>query len=295
MDRIRLMEEIVAFRSGQISRREFIHQAATALGSLGAASLLATACAASPGETTPVVVGTVVAETAASDGRVITESVRFEAATGTEESGTLARPAGDGPHPAVVVIQEWWGLNAHIRDVTRRIAAEGYVALAPDLYRGVVVSEPDEARKLAMALDRAAAVAQIHAAIDFLLAQPFVAGQQVAVTGFCMGGGLALQSAVGEPRVALVMPFYGSPLRPAEAGNVSAALLGFFGGRDSISLASVQAMADAITAAGGQAEIVVYDEAGHAFFNDTRASYDSEAAADAWSRLLSALKEHLAA
>lgn len=108
------------------------------------------------------------------------------------------RGLNNGAHPAVIVLQEWWGLNEHIQDVARRLAREGYVALAPDLYKGQVATEPDEARKLVMELDMPAAVQEIGSAADFLLAQDYVSGEQVGVMGFCMGGGLVLQSALAR-------------------------------------------------------------------------------------------------
>jgi carboxymethylenebutenolidase len=111
---------------------------------------------------------------------------------GHDAMGYLARPAGDGVHPGVVVIQEWWGLNDHMRDLTERFASAGYVALTPDLYHGRVVSEPDEARKEAMGLDRERAAKEIDGAVAYLRSQPYVSPKKIGVVGFCMGGGLAL-------------------------------------------------------------------------------------------------------
>lgn len=207
--------------------------------------------------------------------------------------GFLARPAGPGPHPAVVVIQEWWGLNDHIKDVAQRFAAEGFVALAPDLYRGQVAAEPDDARKLAMALEQKQAVADIQHAIDYLVARDDVLPAQVAVIGFCMGGGLALRMAVDGSNVGIVAPFYGRPLEPEEAAKVSVPVVGSFGEQDGgIDAGAVRAMEAALKAAGAPTDIVFYP-AGHAFFNETRPAYDPESAAAAWTRTLAAFRAAL--
>jgi carboxymethylenebutenolidase len=201
--------------------------------------------------------------------------------------GYLALPEGEGPAPAVIVLQEWWGLDGHIKDVTDRFAAEGFVALAPDLYHGVSTTEPDEARKLVMALDMDEAVSEIQQAVDYLLAQDAVAGDSVGIVGFCMGGRLVLATSLVEDNLGAAVAFYGSPLAPEQAPEVKAPILGLYGSADQgIPVDAVQAMGDALQAAGVEHEIHVYDGAQHAFFNDTRNSYNAEAAADAWARTL---------
>jgi carboxymethylenebutenolidase len=208
--------------------------------------------------------------------------------------GYLARPAGDTPLPAIVVIQEWWGLNDHIKDVTQRFAGEGFVALAPDLYHGVSTTEPDEARKLVMELDMAAAVSEIRQAIAFLLEQEYAAGEKAGLVGFCMGGRLTLQTALVEEKLGAAVVFYGSPLMPEELLKVKAPILGLYGAEDSgIAVTDVQAMADALKEAGIEHDIQIYAGAQHAFFNDTRESYNEGAAQDAWPRTLTWLRDHL--
>jgi carboxymethylenebutenolidase len=195
----------------------------------------------------------------------------------------------------VVVIQEWWGLNDHIKDVANRFAEQGYVALAPDLYKGVVVTEPDEAMKLVMELDMAEAVREIQHGIDFLQGQDYVAGEKVGVVGFCMGGGLALQTALAEDNLGAAVAFYGRPLPPDQAGQVKAPVLGLYGAADQgIPVADVETMDKAFTDAGIEHEIHIYDGAGHAFFNDTAPSYNEAAATDSWQRTLAWFQEHLA-
>jgi carboxymethylenebutenolidase len=224
----------------------------------------------------------------------VTEQVEYRDPNGYTLMGYLARPDQPGPLPAVVVIQEWWGLNDHIKDVTRRLAGEGFVALAPDLYHGAVVSEPDEARKLVMELDMQAAVHEIRHAISFLLSRAYVAGPEVGIMGFCMGGRLVLATARVDERLGAAAAFYGSPLSPDSVSEVKAPLLGLYGAEDGgIPVESVRAMEAALDQAGIEHEMHVYEGAGHAFFNDTRASYRPQAAADAWQRTLAWLSGHL--
>jgi carboxymethylenebutenolidase len=208
--------------------------------------------------------------------------------------GYLARPDIADPAPAVVVIQEWWGLDEHIKDVTRRFATEGFVALAPDLYKGVVATEPDEALKLVMELDMVEAVREIQRAVAFLGEQPYVAGPDVGVVGFCMGGGLALQTARAEENLGAVVAFYGRPLPAAEAAEVKAPVLGLYGAEDEgIPVAEVEAMKAALDEAGIESEIQIYQGAGHAFLNDTGSNYNAEAATDAWARTLAWFRDNL--
>ena len=135
--------------------------------------------------------------------------------------------------------------------IARRFAAEGFVALAPDLYHGQVVSEPNEARKLVMALDMDAAVGEIQAAIDFLLQQQSVAGSKVGLTGFCMGGRLVLMTALVDDRLGAAVPWYGGPLTAEQAGQVKAPILGLYGERHNLVEGSGQtASIDALAKSG---------------------------------------------
>ncbi len=307
MDRVYVMQLVRSFRIGEISRRQFLKRASVAVGSVAAANVLLAACATVPpnAPNDPVVVEPTAdlaatvedkgATTAIPAGVVGAGLLAAGIAYGQRESqeltGYLARPAGDEPAPAVVVLQEWWGLNEHIKDVTRRFADEGFVALAPDLYHGVVTSEPDEARKQVMELDMAAAIEEIRAAVDYLLAQDFVSGDKAGIVGFCMGGRLVLQTSLVAENLSVAIPFYGSPLTAQEAPQVKCPILGLYGADDGgIPVAGVRAMGDALTAAGIENELIIYDGAPHSFFNDTRPSYRPDAAADAWTRTLAALR-----
>lgn len=215
---------------------------------------------------------------------------------GKSTSGYLAVPEGDGPWPGVVVIQEWWGLEEHIKDVARRFAQEGFVAIAPDLYYGEIATEPDEARKLSMALEWDKALAAIQVAIDTLVARADVSPKQVGVTGFCMGGGLTWHAAAKLKNVAATAPFYGGgpEMSDAEVAQIDGPVLAIFGELDQgVSPEVAQKRAAQMDKAGVRHETIVYPDAQHAFFNDTRAAYNPEAAADAWQRVIKLFKETL--
>lgn len=304
LNRIYAMELVRSFQVGELDRRDFLRKATALFGSAALANMVLAACVPvqPDGSAPPPVVqeeaggegqGSGAAETSAVG--LITGLVEYpDSGDGETLMGYIARPESADPAPAVVVIQEWWGLNDHIKDLANRFAHEGFVALAPDLYHGEVASEPDEARKLVMEIDMPAAVVEIQSAIDYLLAQDFVAGEQVGITGFCFGGGLTLQTALVDDRLAVAIPWYGSPLSPEQAANVQAPVLGLYGSADGgIPVEAVQAMDEGMDASGMENEFIIYEGAEHAFFNDTRASYNADAAADAWPRALMWLRENL--
>ena len=309
MDRIHVMQLVRSFQVGEISRRTFLSRATAALGSAATANWLLAGCSSSPATNPPPVLEpaaasttppepTVVQSISAGAAGLVTGAVVTYGQSGDQAfSGYLALPEASGLLPGVILNQEWWGLDGHIKAVANRLAGEGFAVLAPDLYHGAVATEPDEARKLVMALDQAAALQEILQAGDFLLnLKDQVRGPAVGITGFCMGGGLALQAAAsGDPRVGAVAAWYGKPLDAAGAAAVTCPVLGFYGGLDTgIPVADVTAMEDALKAAGATVEVHVYPEAGHAFFNDTRAGgYNEAAAKDAWPRLVAWFGEHL--
>ena len=216
------------------------------------------------------------------------ETLTFTANGGTV-AGYLARPVGGEPYPGVIVIQEWWGLNDNIREIANRIAAEGYVVLAPDLYHAQATSEPDEAQKLMLALSQERAVTDLNGAVAALQARTDVLADAIGVTGFCMGGGLALLLAMKNPAVTATAPFYGVPMGDlAEASNIRGRVLALYAGKDEfVNAGVVEQVRAALTAGGVAHEIHVYPESDHAFFNDTRPEvYNAADAADAWERLL---------
>ena len=223
------------------------------------------------------------------------ERVEF-GSNGSKAQAYLATPATGGG-PALIVIQEWWGLVAHIKAVADRFASAGFVALAPDLYRGESTAKPDEAGRLMMALDIERAVRDLDGAVRYLLARPGVAPKRVGVVGFCMGGQLALAAGCKNASVAAVVDFYGvHPNVTLDFSTLRAPVLGLFGERDSFVTPDVaHALERALGEAGAAVDFHIYPDAEHAFFNDTRADvYHPEAALDAWTRTLAFLHENLA-
>jgi len=216
------------------------------------------------------------------------EMVEFPS-NGVTGSGYLAVPTS-GTGPGVVVLQEWWGLVDHIKDVTDRFAADGFVALAPDLYQGESTTSPDDAGKLMMALDIGRVERDLRGAVQFLLGRPEVTTSHVGTVGFCMGGQLSLYAACENPAVGACVVFYG--IHPNVKPNLStlqAPVLGFFAEKDEFvpPVAARQLESD-LQAAGKSADIAVFDGVDHAFFNDTRSEvYDAARAAECWSRMLS--------
>lgn len=294
MDRIEVMNLVTSYQQGRVSRRKFLQRTAVAVGSLSVANLLA-ACTMIVPEDAPQAQmiakpapGTELATEPMDDGELITHMVTYPDRDGEILSGYLARPSGGDPAPAVIVIQEWWGLNEHIMDVTRRFASEGFVALAPDLYKGAVATEPDEARKLVMELDQPEAVLEIDQAMAFLLDQEHVSGDRAGVVGYCMGGGLALQAAVVSDRVGAAVPYYGTLLTPEEAAQVKAPVQAHYGSEDRFDLTELETMTQIIRdETDFAAEAFVYEGAPHSFFNDERAdAYRPEAADESWQRTL---------
>ncbi|MBI3159251.1 MAG: dienelactone hydrolase family protein [Chloroflexi bacterium] len=202
--------------------------------------------------------------------------------------GYLAAPAAPGKYPGLVVIQEWWGLVPHIREVADRFAQAGFVALAPDLYHGRATAEPDEARKLAMALDRQRAVAECSAAAAFLVEREDVSPKKAGVVGWCMGGGLSLSTAAHNDVIGAAVCFYGRPLEADDTARLRVPILGLYGEDDhGIPVGLVRGFEAALDEQGVAHEIVIYPGAPHAFFNDSRpGAFRPEAAADAWQRTL---------
>lgn len=209
--------------------------------------------------------------------------------------GYLALPDDKGKHPAVVLIQEWWGLVPHIKDVAERFAREGFVALAPDLYHGEKTTEPDEARKLAMALDKQRAVAEIAAGTHYLQKMANVEPKKIGVVGWCMGGGLALSTAVHDGDIGAAVAFYGRPLDAQDTANLHVPILGLYGERDhGISTQAVHEFEKELEQARVPHDIHIYPGAGHAFFNDARSdSFKPDAARDAWTRTLEWFRKYL--
>ena len=220
--------------------------------------------------------------------------VSYQSNGGTTPAYLSKQASGSGP--GVIVIQEWWGLVDHVKDVADRFAREGFVALAPDFYHGQATNEPDEAGKLMMALNIEQAAKDARGAAQYLLTQ--ASGSKVGVVGFCMGGQLALYTATVSPdQIGAVADFYGiHPNVSPDLSNLKAPVLGSFAEHDDYaSPAAARELEAKIKAQGIATDFKVYPGTQHAFFNDTHPEpqYNREAAQDAWTRTLSFFRKHL--
>lgn len=226
------------------------------------------------------------------------EMVSFRSNGGTTE-GYLAVPAAgaDAPgRPGVIVIQEWWGLVGHITDVADRFAAEGFVALAPDLYHGVQAGEPDEAQKLLMGLAMDQAAKDIGGAAAYLAGRGN--GGRIGTVGFCMGGSLALWAATLSDDVTAAVGYY--PAVPWERMSPTwsnyegkSAVIHCAEGDGTSSAPGIQQAKTAIEDAGGEVTLYDYPGTHHAFFNDGGGSYDQQAARQSWDRTLELFRSRL--
>jgi len=211
----------------------------------------------------------------------------------------LVAPPAKVPRPAIIVVQEWWGLNDHIKDVARRYAKEGFVAIAPDLYSRLgnkVTADSNEAGKLMNTLQQEDGLKDLNATVAYLNTAPGVNAARLGVTGFCMGGSYALMLPCVNPAIKAAVPFYGqvpSPDTPLQ--KLACPVLYIYGEDDGwITKTDVQRLADALKKYKKAGEIKTYPGASHAFFNDTRKDvYKPAEAKDAWGRAVAFFKQHL--
>lgn len=225
----------------------------------------------------------------------MTTKVSFEAKNGNSVDGVIAEPSGTEKAPAVVLIQEWWGINDHVKSLADRLAKEGFLVVAPDLYHGKVAKDAGEAGAMMNALDTLQAVGEIAGAVAYLKKHARGNGK-VGVIGFCMGGALSLASACHVDGLSAVVPFYGLP--PAEKvdyAKVSAPILMHVARKDQwVTVEKAEALKKELESKGKTITLEIY-EADHAFVNDTRPEvYDEKSAKLAWERSVAFLKKHLA-
>ena len=240
-------------------------------------------------------------------GELQTETITLRVSDGTEMNGFLARPADGAKRPGMLVFQEAFGVNGHIRDVCKRIAAEGFVTLAPELFHrsgpGMEIPYTDlpSAMMQVRALTEAGMEADVRAAHQALMADPQVEPGRYAAVGFCMGGRVAYLADAVVPLVAAIS-FYGGGIAPSQMGpgllgrvkNLSGPILFFWGGRDKhIGAEQRRAVADALTEVGKTHIEVTFSDADHAFFCDARPSYHPESAKEAWALSLAFLRERI--
>jgi carboxymethylenebutenolidase len=223
------------------------------------------------------------------------QNVTF-ASNGDEAYGYLASPTS-GSGPGVIVIQEWWGLTTHIAHMADRLAGEGYVALAPDLYGGVTTHDEGEALQLLLEIPVDRAARDLRGAVDYLLSRDEVVGETVAVVGFCMGGSFALQLAVQEGgKIAAVVAFYPIGYMPDDYAGLQAPVLIHIPDGDQINPPTLaQELNEKISAATRTKPEIDHYPAGHAFLNeeDLLGTYDAEQAVIAWDRTVAFMRAHL--
>jgi len=282
----RFIDLFDTYTHGRMRRREFLDRLASLAGGAAAATALL------PMLENDYAHAQIVPET---DSRVVTETVTFPSTMGGV-TGYLARPAGEGKHGGVVVIHENRGLNPHIKDVTRRLATDGFVALAPDYlsHGGGTPADEDQARELISQLMGPDALAISKAAVEALRARPDVNGK-VGAVGFCWGGGQANILAVSEPALAAAVSYYGRQPTRAQVDSIKAPLLLHYAGLDDRINAGISDFEAALKDEGKTYELFMYEGANHAFNNDTNAARYDKAASDlAWGRTVEFLRKHLA-
>ena len=209
----------------------------------------------------------------------------------------VAQPDDDAKHPGIVLIQEWWGIEPHVRDLAQKLAADGFVVAVPDLYHGKIATEPDEAQKMIMLIrgNVEKAAKEIIGALDTVKAMPNVEPKKLGLMGFCVGGFMTYYVASRYPDLGAVFPFYGAGYDPTpeEVARVNAPVLAFYGKRDqSVPMQQVEKIERMYKQAGKDITVKVYD-AGHAFINPDHGMGNEKAAAEAWPLAVNFLKRHL--
>jgi carboxymethylenebutenolidase len=273
------------YSQGSLDRREFLKKLAVVAGGTAAADALLPFLERS----------SAAAQIAAKDDpRLVTEYVKYPGETG-EVRANLAMPKGEGKFPGVVVIHENRGLNAHIEDVNRRVALEGFLAISPDALSplGGTPEDPDKARTLIGQLDKEKTIKNYVAAVKYMKTHPLSTGK-VGVIGFCWGGGMANQLAVHSADLVAAVPYYGSVPAVEDVSKIKASLLLHYAGIDERINSGIPAFEEALKKASVDYKLYMYEGAQHAFNNDTNPDrYDKDAAQLAWQRTISFLKEKL--
>ncbi len=274
------------YRDGNIDRRKFLKKLALYAGSTAAAAALLPALEGNSLQAFPVT---------DQDNGLYTEFIKYPGKSG-DVIAFMARPAGDKKYPAVIVIHENRALQPHIIDVTRRMAAEGFLAIAPDALSPMGGTPDDEADAMSRMrdLDMETTTGDFVAAVKYLETHPLSTGS-VGCTGFCWGGGMTNRVAVGSPELDAAVPYYGATPPPGDVPKIRAAIMAHYAGNDDRINAGIPAFEEAMKKAGIDYRIFIYEGASHAFNNDTNPSrYNEEAAKLAWKRTIGFFREKLA-
>jgi len=209
--------------------------------------------------------------------------------------GFVARPKQPSKYPAVIVIHEIWGLADHIEDIATRLAQEGYVALAVELFERKLITKLEEGREIRQALTEEKILGDLNGAFNYLTTLDYVMPNRIGSIGFCMGGGLSLLLACRNSALAAAVIFYGRNPTPIDlVKNITCPILGNYAGADKgITESDINLLKQTLTKYRKEFDIKAYPGAPHAFFNDTKESYRPEAAKDAWERTLAFLNKNL--
>lgn len=274
------------YRQGRTNRRQFLRKLALVAGSSAAAmAMLPVLDMNGAGTISPV----------QSDPDLISEFIKFPGETG-EVKGFLSRPKTGNKFPAVMIIHENRGLQPHIQDVTRRMAKEGFLALAPDALSplgGTPENDLDKAVSMIGQLDKDKTIKDFVAAVKYLKTQPLSTGK-VGCTGFCWGGGMTNQVAVNCPDLDAAVPYYGMQPSPEQVPSIKAPILAHYAGDDTRINQGIPAFEEALKKNNKEYQIFIYDGAQHAFNNDSnKERYNEKAAKLAWSRTIAFFKEKL--
>lgn len=210
--------------------------------------------------------------------------------------GMLFTPSGKGPFPAIIVIHEWWGLNDWVKEQASKLAEQGYLALAIDLYRGKVATTPDEAHEIMRGVPEDRAKQDLDAAFTFLKSQNNVKPDRIGAIGWCMGGGYSLDIALQQPALAADVINYGHlAVEQSSLQKINAPILGIFGGKDrGIPVEDVKKFQQTLQQMGKKIDIVIYPDSGHAFENpNNKEGYRAQDAQDAWKHITEFLDANL--
>ena len=272
------------YSKGSLGRREFLKKLSTLVGGTAAVLTLLPFLEGNVAEAQVV---------AKDDPRLHVEDIKYPAETG-EMLAHFARPKGEEKLPGVIVIHENRGLNPHTRDVGRRVALEGFLAVAPDACSplGGTPEDVDAARAKMRELDAETTVKNFVAAVKYLKTHPQSTGK-VGCVGFCWGGGITNQVAVNAPDLNAAVPFYGRQPAAEDVPKIKASMLCHYAGLDERINAGIKTFEAAMKKAGVEYKIYMYEGAAHAFFNDTSSRYHEEAAQLAWKRTIAFFKEKL--
>jgi carboxymethylenebutenolidase len=292
--------------NAHFTRREFLNKLTLIFGSAAIASTFTAACAPAPTATpvpptattarpTPTLPASASGSVPADDPAIEAKMIEYDS-KGAKIAAYLAKPKGNGPFPIVLICHENRGLTEHFKDLPRRFAKVGYAALAIDLLSregGTAKVGNDGAPAALSAIPPERNVEDFRAGMVYMQSQPFVHKARVGVTGFCFGGAVAWRVATQIPEVKAAVPFYGSNPPIEDVGKIKGAVLALYGATDARINAGIPAIEEAMKKENKTFQKIVYEGAGHAFFNDTGANYNANAAKDAWAKMLAWFEKYL--